>query len=141
MLHRDIELLKEPFKQIVKAMLARLDQLGIKYYINETLRDPEVQRAYFAQGRAALADVNELRKKAGLWPLTEAENDKKVTWTLKSKHLEGLAIDICPSKNGYAWWAAPDEEWKEIADISRECGLDAGYFWEQKDAPHHQIKE
>lgn len=140
MLHTDIELLDPKFKEKVKIFLNKLDEAGIKYIINETLRDLAVQQAYYAQGREVLETVNRLRSAAKLWPITKSEN-KKVTWTMKSKHLEGLAIDICPLKNGYAWWAAPDAEWKKIADISKECGLDAGYFWEQKDAPHHQIKE
>ena len=138
MLHRDIELLQPEFKDKVKVLLARLDQLGIKYYINETLRDLNVQIAYYSQGRNTLDKTNTLRKAAGLWPLTEKENKNKVTWTMKSKHIDGLAIDICPKKDDSPWWSAPDEKWKEIADVAKSLGFDPGYYWKQKDCPHIQ---
>lgn len=136
MLHRDINLLQPQFKQQVQAILTRLDQLGIKYIISETLRDIEVQKAYYAQGSEPLATVNRLRKIAGLWNITEEENKKKITWTMKSKHLEGLAIDIVPMKDGTFWWTAPHEKWEEIGKIAEEFGLAWGGRWKSKDCPH-----
>lgn len=140
-LHRDIESLEEGFQQRVRVLLARLDQLGIKYRISETLRDIEVQRAYYAQGREPLVTVNRLRSVAGLWPLSEEENKRQITWTMQSRHLEGKAIDLVPSVNGTFWWTAPDSKWKEIAEVAKELGFDAGYYWKKHDSPHIQLKE
>lgn len=141
MIHRDIELLDPEFKEKIKIFLAKLDEKKIKYYIMETRRDPEVQAAYYAQGREDLAKVNELRKKAGLYLIDKSEN-RIITWTMKSRHLEGKAIDITPQMESpipQPWWGAPDAKWKEIADIAKECGLDVGYYWDVKDAPHYQL--
>lgn len=145
MLHRDIELLDPTFKEKIKIFLKKLDEKNIKYYIVETLREKNVQAAYYAQGRTALKEVNELRKKAGLYILTTEKENVKITWTMKSEHLEGKAIDITPRADGPVqkpWWGAPDEKWREIADIAEECELEAGYYWgENKDAPHIQEKK
>lgn len=138
MLHRDISLLQPQFKQQVVAMITRLDQLGIKYFIHETLRDIEVQKAYYAQGREPLVTVNRLRKIAGLWDINEEENKRKITWTMKSKHLEGLAIDIVPTLDGKLFWTAPDEKWREIAEVAKSFGIISGYYWRTKDSPHFE---
>lgn len=137
-LHTNIRLLNPDFQKIVEVFLKALDDAGIEYIVNETLRDKSVQDAYYAQGREPLVTVNRLRKMAGLWDIDEEENKRKITWTLQSKHLLGLAIDIAPEKDGNAWWSAPDAKWKEIADISTKCGLKAGYYWKSKDSPHHE---
>ena len=137
---KDVELLKEPFKALVKEFLSELAKAGIRVLISETLRTPQVQAAYFAQGRKALAEVNRLRVSAGLWQISEKENKSKVTWTLKSKHLDGLAIDVVPEKDGTFWWNAPDDVWKKISDVGVMCGLESGYTWKQKDAPHFEMR-
>jgi hypothetical protein len=66
--------------------------------LNDVYRSPDVQRAYYAQGREKLANVNSLRRAVGLAPLTEDENRKKVTWALagQSKHQRkpSEAIDV-----------------------------------------------
>ena len=135
---KDLELLKEPFLSKVKLFLAELDRVGFKYAISETLRTPAVQAAYFAQGRKPLDEVNKLRVAAGLWKITEAENKNKITWTLKSKHLEGLAIDLVPTKDGKLWWNAPDSLWKQMSDISDQFDIESGYTWKTKDSPHFE---
>ena len=135
---RDLALLKEPFLSKVKDFLAELDRIGFEYLISETLRTKAVQEAYFAQGRKPLEEVNKLRVSAGLWEISEKENKTKITWTLKSKHLEGLAIDIVPSKDGKFWWNAPDEKWKQMRDISEQFDIESGYTWKNKDIPHFE---
>jgi peptidoglycan L-alanyl-D-glutamate endopeptidase CwlK len=139
-LHSDIGLLNPDFQVTVRAFLKALDDAGIQYVINETLRDKAVQEAYYAQGREPLVTTNRLRKSAGLWLLSDEENKDKVTWTLQSKHLLGLALDIAPKKAGKVWWTAPNSVWKQIADISTQCGLVAGYYFKSTDSPHHEAK-
>ena len=136
---KDINLLKPSFKEKVVLMLAKLDEEKIPYLIKETLRKQEVQNAYFAQGTEPLESVNAKRKLAGLYLLEESENNNKVTWTLVSKHITGQAIDITPEKDGDYWWNAPDEKWKEIAEIANSCGIESGYYWKKtKDSPHYE---
>lgn len=137
---KDVNLLMEPFRSQVREFLAELDKEGFKYLVSETLRTPRVQAAYFAQGRKPLDEVNRLRVSAGLWKISEAENKNKVTWTLRSKHLDGLAIDVVPSRNGDYWWNAPDELWKKMSDIGVSCGLESGYTWKEKDSPHFEMR-
>jgi hypothetical protein len=63
------------------------------------------------------------------------------TWTLDSKHTDGLAFDAAPSKDGInPDWAAPDAVWDRMAQIAEEKGLVAGRRWKNKDSPHFEAK-
>ena len=137
---RDVQQLRPDFRDKVIIFLAKLDELGIKYYISETKRTKEVQKCYFAQGRYSLEEVNKLRKEAGLWLITEAENKNKITWTLNSRHIDGSAIDLVPaSATGKPEWNAESYRWKQIADIGLGLGLTWGGSWQPPDNPHWQI--
>ena len=137
---RDIEVLEDQFKIKVKKFIEELEAKKISYFINETKRTVETQTAYFAQGRKNLITVNALRKKAGLWAITEKENKNIVTKTLNSKHIIGKAIDIVPAKDGKPNWNADDAEYKAIADIAISVGIDAGFYWKWQDKPHYEDK-
>lgn len=50
-----------------------------KPILSEVYRNPDLQRAYYAQGREPVARVNSQRRLAGLGPISEVENRKKVT--------------------------------------------------------------
>jgi peptidoglycan L-alanyl-D-glutamate endopeptidase CwlK len=56
----------------------------VDFVVVEGVRTPERQRELYAQGRT----------KPG----------KVVTWTLKSKHIDGLAVDLAPWVNGAVDW-------------------------------------
>jgi hypothetical protein len=114
----------------------------------ETLRTAEVQTAYYAQGRKPLSEVNELRKKAGLYLLSEAENKNIITNAAYSVHQDGGAIDLCPErpdKPGFPWWNAPQGVWEELGALAEEHGLDwcaGGYgkVWAKGwDNPHFEM--
>lgn len=60
---------------------------GLFFTVTCTARTYAEQEALFAQGRKCLADVNALRSRVGLAPITEEANRRKVTWTLRSKHI------------------------------------------------------
>jgi hypothetical protein len=47
--------------------------------LNETYRSPELQAAYYAQGRRPLSEVNKLRAALGLYLLSASENRRVVT--------------------------------------------------------------
>ncbi len=123
---------------------AALEAEGIEARPTCTLRTLAEQTALYAQGRQPLEVVNNLRKVAGLWPITEAENRKKVTGTMHSRHLAGedglsRAYDLVIIKNGTASWDPSD--YMRAAEIGRALGLDCGAFWERPDFPHFQLPD
>jgi len=90
---RSIDELDDRVKDTVRNFTDHLDSNKIPYVILETRRTKEVQEAYYAQGREPLSRINALRSLAGLNPIGEAEGKRIITWTRKSKHIDGLAVD------------------------------------------------
>lgn len=87
------------------------------WLIIETFRHPERQAHLYAQGRT--------------------EPGRKVTWTLRSRHSSGLAVDIVPVRNdGTIWWNAPEAVWARLGHATRKHGMIWGGDWKQKDPPH-----
>lgn len=121
--------------------LARLGVKGI--IIVEGKRELTTQMAYYSRGRMKTEDVRAMFAAARLWKLTDTEAQTKVTWTLKSKHLDGLAVDIAPSKDGKAiWWSAPPAVWQRMGAIGKSFGLAWGGDWKDtRDCPHFEVKE
>lgn len=142
-LNRKIQDLEPVTRDMVEKGIAILKAQGIRYFINETRRSVAVQTAYYSQGRKPLGEVNALRAVAGLWAITEAENKRIVTGTLKSKHIEGKAIDIVPAdRDGNPLWNAPEASWKAISIVMKSAGLEWGGDWAGAwDKPHYQRKE
>ena len=71
---------------------------------------------------------------------------KGASKTMKSKHLEGRAIDFVVYINGKANWDLSNYE--KVAQVFLEVGkeqgveLEAGAFWKSfKDGPHIQLKD
>jgi peptidoglycan L-alanyl-D-glutamate endopeptidase CwlK len=143
-----IDLLRADVKPYFEDFLSRLEAAGLRYAVIETLRTRETQEAYFAQGRKPLAEVNALRKAAGLYLLGEAEGKRVVTKTMESVHLTGGAADIAPVVGGKIPWAITAESaglWKEFGRLGQESGLEWGGSWKPLDkhgigwdAPHYQ---
>jgi peptidoglycan LD-endopeptidase CwlK len=144
-----IELLEPNTREKVEKMLHFMDNEKIPYKVIETLRSPAVQQAYYAQGRMPLDTVNSLRKDAGLWAIDEATNKRMITWTMKSKHLEGKAIDIVPVIDGKIPWNILSQDianlYIRIGKIGEAVGLTWGGRWTPidkfgigKDAPHFE---
>ena len=126
---------------------------GLPFELNEVLRTPAVQAAYYAQGREDLEEVNRLRKNAGLRPIGPKENSYRVTWTLNSRHFPGpdgksRAFDIRLLKYGKPHWETKWDgnensigDYAEAAAIGKKVGLDAGGMWSKPDFPHYQLGE
>jgi peptidoglycan L-alanyl-D-glutamate endopeptidase CwlK len=139
-------------QRLYEQFYSKMFDSGLPFELNEVLRLPIVQKAYYAQNREPLDVVNELRKEAGLDPITSEENEYKVTWTLKSHHFPGAdglsrAFDIRLLKYGKPHW---DTKWDgnknsipdylEAARIGQSVGLVAGGFWEKPDFPHFELR-
>lgn len=121
----------------------RLKEMGVTgIVIIETKRDLLTQIAYYCRGSGMIPDkVRAIWEAVGLWKLTDKETQTPSTWTLKSRHIEGKAIDLCPSKDGKAaWWDAPDAVWQRMADIGESYGLAPGFRWAppKQDRPHFE---
>jgi len=142
-LNRNIADLEPKTRAAAEKALASLKDQGLLFWVNETLRSRAVQEAYYAQGRMHVMQVNAMRRGQGLWPITEKENGRTITNTLRSKHMEGKAIDICPADwQGAPLWNAPKAEYEKIAVIMKSCGFEWGGDWKGfQDCPHYQIKE
>jgi len=108
---RDIEKLTSPFKEKVKDFLND-ERIKDKIFITEAYRSQERQNYLYY-------DVK-----------------PRVTWTLNSNHTKGIAIDIA-----FSWsdlYPSDIYEWKEVAEVAKEYGIDWGYDLWKTDKPHFQ---
>ena len=126
------------------AFLRCLDaELGDEQYIVfEGRRSARIQEAYYAQGRKSLDEVNELRKLAGLYLLRSERDNYTITWTLKSKHIEGLAMDVVPlDEAGNPTWdlAHYQKQFEIIRVCGKAAGLVCGADWDTPDWPHYEV--
>ncbi len=143
-----IDLLQPEVRGYFEDFLFRLEKEGLQYSVLETLRTKEVQEAYYAQGRKPLAEINELRKKAGLYLIGEVEGSHIITKTMQSVHFTGRAADIVPVVNGKIPWNIMSENaelWLTFGRLGQESGLEWGGTWTPLDkfgigwdAPHYQ---
>ena len=117
---RKLDDLHHSFKPKVFEFLARLVERRIPIVITDTLRSQAEHEINLANG---------------------------VSWIQHSKHLDGLAIDICPL-NLYQLhgpnkleWNAHDPIWQEIGKIGEMIGLKWGGRWQQKDMGHFELDD
>ncbi|GAB3734934.1 M15 family metallopeptidase [Spirosoma lituiforme] len=118
----------------------------------ETYRSPDVQRAYYAQGREKLSIVNTIRMKNGLEAITEVENRRKITNAPPGKSLHQVspsrAFDLGFVKGGKMDWS--EANYENAAHIIREkfpdvtWGADWNKNWKTSDEkfidmPHFQV--
>lgn len=129
--------------------LARLKVEGVEVCVTDTLRTEAEQLALYAQGRQGLAEINDLRARAGMRPIGEAEARQIVTkldgkpvplGKGRSVHQFGRALDVVPFDHGRAIWPAPsDPRWKPIAAAFEAEGFEWGGRWADfPDYPHYQ---
>jgi peptidoglycan L-alanyl-D-glutamate endopeptidase CwlK len=125
---RKIEDLTPAMQEKAKLFAAKMAKAGIPFKFTSTSRTQAEQDTLYEQGRSTAGMV--------------------VTWTRKSKHIEGTAFDIAILKDGKPVWDVkvsvdgdniPDYE--EAAAIGEACGLIAGARFKNKDYPHFELKE
>jgi len=136
----------------LEVMMAMLNGISFKYKIIEGYRTAKVQRAYWHQGRSDIATVNEYRKFAGLYLLTEAENKSAITNcdgdSTLSKHQSGRAVDIVPIVDGKIPWSVEKHRasWEQLGEIGKQAGFEWGGDWGKTasklgwDCPHFEDK-
>ena len=114
-----------------------------QYIVFEGRRTSLVQEAYHAQGRETLEIVNKKRAAAGLYLLRSEKDNYIITWTLKSKHIDGLAMDVVPVDGaGNPTWDLA--HFQRQFDVIRDCGLKSGLVcgadWKPADWPHYEVR-
>jgi peptidoglycan L-alanyl-D-glutamate endopeptidase CwlK len=115
-----------------KLFAIRMAEIGLPWMLTRTRCTKEEQAALYAQGRT----------KPGL----------VVTWTLKSRHIDGEAFDIAILADGQPTWDPKvsvndndDPDYLEAGQIGESIGLEwGGRFKDGKgrprpDAPHFQL--
>jgi len=143
---RMLEGLDQAVRAKFEKFLERLDKaLGEeRYIVFEARRSVHVQEAYYAQGRKPLDEVNMLRRTAGLYELRSEKDNYQITWTLNSKHIDGLAMDVLPVDGaGNPTWdlAHFRNTFETIRDCGFAAGLKCGADWSppQTDWPHYEV--
>lgn len=115
---RKLDDLSPRFRPLAVELLARLTEAGIAVMVIDTLRTPAEHAANLASG---------------------------VSWTKRSKHLDGDAIDICPYEVYNAdgpdklQWASNHPLWQKIGPIGEALGLRWGGRWAVKDLGHFEF--
>ncbi len=125
--------------QKLSMALVDLDESGVGYYISEGRRSLLTQCLYALQGRLddiPQSDLADACRQARIRP----PGGEKITWTLKSKHLDGIAVDIVPVRDGNVIWEYKGNEatFEVIAAIMKKHGFRWGGDWQQKDYPHYE---
>lgn len=137
---RDITKCVPEVQAIDKKFLALCKENNFEVMRVETFRSDEVQSAYYCQGRADLKTVNDKRKKAGLYLITESENEI-ITNTKPgySKHNLGNAVDYVPLVNGKPCWT-DSKLFARMGVYAKQAGYKwGGDFKSIKDSPHCEI--
>ena len=101
------------------AFSAAMDKAGIPWICTYTRRTLEEQKALYAQGRTTPGKI--------------------VTWTMKSRHLDGEAFDIVLLKDGKANWDTKDPDWTKAGEIGESVGLKWGGRFKTPDMPHFEL--
>ena len=145
MASRRIEDLHPITREKVQGFLRLANENGIDVLIYCTYRSPEEQKVLYLQGRLekfgiTLEQLNQKRKKLGLWKLSEKEAKRKVTnakpW--QSFHQYGFAFDCVPLQGGKPDWNNK-EAYQTLGQIAKQVELEwAGEWRKFKEMPHFQ---
>lgn len=122
MASRKPEDLDPRLQPLYRAFDTAMDAAGIDYILTCTRRTQAEQSALYEQGRSKPGPI--------------------VTWTRKSKHVEGKAFDIVVMENGKPDWNVTNPNWTRAGEIGRKIGLIWGGSWARsKDFPHFELPE
>lgn len=138
------------FERKMKAVLKdiRGKQIGEftgEWLVTEAYRSVERQRYLFSIGMSqkklvalgfTVEEIQKYRKQGS------KATGSRVTKTLSSKHIKGIACDIAPIRGDAIWWSAPNEVWAIIGKAAKAHGLEWGGSWSSiVDKPHVQMPE
>jgi peptidoglycan LD-endopeptidase CwlK len=122
---RKIEDLDPEVQKICLQHLANAREEGIELIVTSTWRDYEAQDGLYAIGRTV--DVERR-------PVTNARGGS--SW-----HNFKAAYDVVPIVHGKPVWEAADPIWKEVVELGKAAGAEAGADWPHfRDMPHFQVR-
>lgn len=126
MADRNLDHLYPPFRSKVNAILIGLDVYshkhmpGYEWKVTDGFRTVKEQQRLFAK----------------VPKVTHRDGVRK-----KSTHQYGLAVDICPFKDGHPDYNISGDHWDYLAHLARSQGLDSGKDWQSfTDKPHIEWK-
>jgi len=117
---RALDDLAPSFRPLAFELLARCVEAGIPVLVVDTLRTDAEQAINIA---------------------------RKASWVVRSRHQDGLAIDIVPYSVFDAhgadklMWNAGDPIWQKVGALGEALGLRWGGRWKQRDMGHFEIVE
>lgn len=154
---RDLKELTPELLVLYQEFNIKMGETGLIHVVTCTSRTILEQMALYTMGRLPTGDVNLFRHAADLYPIGIEEN-KKVTWTLNSKHVTNMfdadlnndkarAFDIAIlNKKGQTVWdikiSINDNEipdYDEAGMIGESVGLKWGGRFSSPDRPHFEI--
>ena len=137
---RDTSHLSPAFATKLAAVLAQLAKENIPFKFDEGFRTVDRQQWLYGSGRPNAKPYGRsgpiVTYKDGVKELSNHQGNGKPG--------SGNAADCYPMANGSIIWPPPpitDKRWKRYADLAKEQGLDAGYYWKSfKDIAHIELK-
>ena len=110
----------------------------------KTLREKQYEFLVYVSKLIAFACSQNILLFVNEWYRTKERQEQLVkegkSWTMNSKHLEGLAVDLVVLKDGKASWDCKDYE--ALGDYwVNHLGQTWGGNWQQKDCIHFEYKE
>lgn len=150
-----VKILHPAFRAAVDHILNDMRSKGWDPIIGSGMRNAEEQNALYAQGRESLQHVNELRLRAKLPPLKQAENLKPVTYAKSGSSYHnlpemlvgdggsrvtrayGYAVDIVDRKRG--WDIGKPKFWSDLGSLAKKYGCEWGGDWKKPDPAHVQM--
>lgn len=147
---RSLDELKKPFRRKVETWLSLCEQEGLgRIEVYDTGRSLAEQARMFRKGkgirtiRRRIGDLNKWNPGLGdILREVGPQFGKSITnaGPGQSAHFYGIAIDMTPVVGG-EWWPAVSLNWKlwtAIIECAEAAGLEAGFHFKKRDAPHLQ---
>lgn len=114
---KNLATVQPQLQKLGRELLRRLAAEGLTFKITSGNRTQAEQDALYAQGRTKPGPV--------------------VTWTRKSRHIGGRAIDITLFQGKNPVWES--KHYKRAGEIGEELGLLWGGRWKTPDQPHFEL--
>lgn len=114
---RNLATVQPQLQKLGRELLRRLAAEGLVFKVTSGNRTQAEQDALYAQGRTKPGPV--------------------VTWTRKSRHIGGRAIDLTLFSGKNPVWES--KHYKRAGEIGEELGLIWGGRWKTPDQPHFEL--
>lgn len=114
--YRELDQLTESMQERVRGFLDKAEKAGMRVIPIETWRSHERHEYLYSLGRTRPGQI--------------------VTYTQKSKHISGEAIDVAFLKNGRMTY---DGDWQKLGLIGEKCGLLWGGRWPKPKKTHFEF--